>query len=475
MVCDFEAESYVFEKTTYKGSLTQKGKSMIRLTKFVVLLALFVCLPPLQAQNPVFPTGLYIADPSAHVWPDGKLYVYGSRDESPDYWCSWDHYVLSTSDLIHWQVTKNAFASRGPNDQVSYSDNMLYAPDCQYRNGIYYLYYCLAGGGANEGVATSPSPVGPFSNGRAMDLNGINMIDPCVFIDDDGQAYYIWGQFNAKMARLKANMIEIDTSTIRDNVVTEKEHFFHEGGYMVKRQGLYYFVYAHMGRAGMPTCIGYATGKSPMGPFRYGGVIIDNDHCDPGTWNNHGSLVEFKGQWYIFYHRSSHGGMMMRRACIEPIHFNADGSIDEVEMTSQGAAGPLDAFSRIEAERACLLYGNARLQAFASDNEMLTGMVKGDKAAYKYVDFGQGAVSCTMRIAPGIAAGKIDIALDNSWAPSIGTLQITGNGDGKTWAASSCNIKETKGVHAVWLRFSTTSGASFNVDWFQFNMKNGSN
>jgi arabinoxylan arabinofuranohydrolase len=188
----------------------------------------------------------------------------------------------------------------------------------------------------------------------------------------------------------------------------------------------------------------------------------------------YGSLVEFKGQWYVFYHRSSHGVMMMRRTCIEPIHFNADGSISEVEMTSQGAAGSLDAFSRIEVERACLLYGNVRLQAFASDNEMLTGIVKGDKAVYKYINFGQGAASCTMRIAPGAVAGKIDIALDNSWAPSISTIQITGDGDGKTWTTSSCNIKETKGVHAVWLRFNATSGASFNVDWFQFNAKNGS-
>lgn len=452
-------------------SITRQEK----MNRYILITLVALSANLLYAQNPVFPIGLYVADPSAHVWPDGKLYVYGSRDESTEYWCSWDHPVLSTSDLVHWQVTRDAFSTRGANDQVAYSDNFLYAPDCQYREGLYYLYYCLSGGGLNEGVATSTSPLGPFINGKAIDLNGINMIDPCVFIDDDGQAYYIWGQFNAKMARLKPNMIEIDKSTIRDNVVTEKEHYFHEGGYMVKRQGIYYFVYAHMGRAGMPTCLGYATSRSPMGPFTYGGVIIDNDHCDPGNWNNHGSLVEFKGRWYVFYHRSSHGGMMMRRTCVEPVHFNADGSIDEVEMTSQGAAGPLDAFSRIEAERACLLYGNARLQAFTDDNEMLTGLVKGDKAAFKYVDFGQSATGCTMRIAPGAAAGKIDIALDNSWAPAIGSLQIGGNGDGKTWMNFDCRIKETKGVHAVWLRFNAPAGASFNVDWFTFKAKNGSN
>lgn len=76
------------------------------------------------------------------------------------------------------------------------------------------------------------------------------------------------------------------------------------------------------------------------------------DHCDPGNWNNHGSIVEFGGQWYIFYHRSTHGSKMKRKVCVEPITFNPDGSIDDVEMSSQGAGQPLDASALIEAERA---------------------------------------------------------------------------------------------------------------------------
>ena len=254
----------------------------------------FLFINSLSAQNPIVPPGVYIADPSAHAWNDGKLYVYGSRDENPKYYCSWRHDVLSSTDLKTWTITPNAFASKGPGDAVSYSDAKLYAPDCQYLNGIYYLYYCMASGKNVEGVATSKSPIGPFLNGKDIELKGVNQIDPCVFLDDNGQAYYIWGQFTAKMARLKPGMTEIDTASIRDNVVTEKEHFFHEGGYMIKRKGIYYFIYADMSRSGRPTCIGYSTSKSPMGPFKYGGVIIDNDRCDPGNWNNHASVLHFR-------------------------------------------------------------------------------------------------------------------------------------------------------------------------------------
>jgi len=436
--------------------------------KVSILALLLVSAILLQAQNPIVPAGAYIADPSAHQWKDGKMYVYGSRDESPDYYCSWSYDVLSSSDLKTWERHKNSFVSKGTNDQVPYGDYFLYAPDCQYANGQYYLYYCLASNRSTEGVAISKSPAGPFINGTNLKVYNYNEIDPCVFIDDDGQAYYIWGQFSAKMAKMKPNMMEIDSATIRDNVVTEKEHFFHEGGYMVKRNGIYYFIYAHMGRAGRPTCIGYATSRSPMGPFKYGGVIIDNDHCDPGCWNNHGSIAEFNGKWYVFYHRSTHGSNTMRKACVEPISFNNDGSINEVEMTTQGASAPLMANIELDAARACLLYGNVRIKAFSKDKEVLTLIKNGDAAAYKYLDFSSPSDSFMVKAASGNKGVNIDVVLDNSWGPPIGSVYIPGNGDGKTIQPFSCKIKSVKGIHSVWLRFSGNDDDLLAIDSFLF-------
>ena len=127
----------------------------------IYTIILFCFWTSVSGQNPIVPAGMYIADPSAHQWNDGKMYVYGSRDESPEYYCSWSHHVLSTSDLKTWSFTEKSFASKGPNDQVPYSDDFLYAPDCQYYKGTYYLYYCLANNTFSEGVATSKSPTGP--------------------------------------------------------------------------------------------------------------------------------------------------------------------------------------------------------------------------------------------------------------------------------------------------------------------------
>lgn len=438
--------------------------------KSIPVILIFIFTGVLTAQNPIVPPGVYIADPSAHVWKDGKLYVYGSRDESPNYYCSYKYHVLSTSDMKTWTIHENSFASKGPGDQVPYSDALLYAPDAQYKDGKYYLYYCLASQTQTEGVATSSSPTGPFLNGTPIKTGGINQIDPCVFIDDDGQAYYIWGQFTAKMAKLKPDMMEIDSSTIRDNIVTEKEHHFHEGGYMIKHNGIYYFVYAGLSIHGFASCISYATSKSPWGPFKYGGVIINNDHSDPKNWNNHGSLVEFKGQWYVFYHRATHGSYTMRKACVEPIKFNEDGSINEVEMTTQGASGPLDARKQMDAERACLLHGNVRIMAIAADNEALTGIRDGDKAAYKYLNFGPGIKNVTFRVLPGKDAGTIRVAVGLSQFTTVGStiVQVPGNGDGKTWKNLTVPISNVSGVHAVWLIFNSKGDDSFQVDWFRF-------
>jgi len=435
--------------------------------KYIILFALLLITKLAISQNPIVPPGMYIADPSAHVWKDGKLYVYGSVDESPNYYCSWRHHVMSTTDMIHWQIEENVFSSKGEYDQVPYNDALLFAPDVMFKDGTYFMYYCQPDRNGAEGVATSKSPSGPFTNGKKMDVQGIEEIDPCVFMDDDGQAYYIWGQFEAKIARLKPNMMEIDSTTLVTDLVTEKEHFFHEGGYMVKRNDIYYFIYAHSGRANMPTSIGYAMSDSPMGPFTYGGVIIDNDHCDPNNWNNHGSIVEFNDQWYVFYHRATHNSNMMRKACVEPIWFNEDGTIDEVEMTSQGAGPALNPYEKIEAERACLLHGNVRIEAFSPKEEKLSKIQNRDKACYKYIDFSKGTKKFIARVKPGKDGGTINILIDQPWGKQIGSLNVPPN-EKNDWTELSCEVENASGVQVLWLSFNSKENDLIDVDWVRF-------
>jgi len=170
---------------------------------------------------------------------------------------------------------------------------------------------------------------------------------------------------------------------VHRDLVTVEEHHFHEGSSMRKIGDTYYYVFADDSR-GKPTSLGYATGPTPLGPFTYRGVIIDNDGCDPGSWNNHGSIERFGDQWYVFYHRSSGDSVARRRLCVEPIVIAEDGSIAEVPMTSQGVGRPFTVGERIDGWRACQVRGGAFVGSVDGE-ERLRLPRAGASGIYRYV------------------------------------------------------------------------------------------
>ena len=345
-------------------------------------------------RNPILPLEYHVPDSEGHVMPDGKLYVYGSFDDREDVYCSEKYHVVSTTDMEHWIIHEeslngnqipwfnNPVAPKYPGIDWSHptpfiqkmiqrdlengvdmkakfeeeekreKPALLFAPDCLECNGKYYLYFCMPDD--SEGVAMSDRPEGPFTNPIQLPCGGI---DPAIFIDDDGQAYYYWGQLFSHGVKLNEDMISFNRDEIVDDLVTEEEHFFHEGSSMRKIGDTYYYVYADMER-GKPTSLGYSTSKSPMGPFTYRGIIIDNDGCDPASWNNHGSIECVNGQWYVFYHRCSRGVQQHRRLCIEKIEILEDGTIPEVKMTSQGIGEPFAPREVIKGYQACEMSGS---------------------------------------------------------------------------------------------------------------------
>ena len=93
------------------------------------------------ASNP-FITHMYTADPSAHVWEDGRLYIYASHDIDPPRGCDlMDRYhVFSTDDMVHWTDHGEILNS----SQVAWGrkeGGFMWAPDCAYKNGTYYFYF----------------------------------------------------------------------------------------------------------------------------------------------------------------------------------------------------------------------------------------------------------------------------------------------------------------------------------------------
>ena len=412
----------------------------------------------MRCPNPLGPPGVYIADPEAHQWPDGRLYVYGSRDDDRRRYCSRRYDMLWTADLEHWHHERDTFSTTG---LAGADANLLYAPDAVCRDGRYHLFYCLSNGG--EGTAVADHPLGPFTDGRP--IAGLDQIDPAVFIDDDGQGYLYWGQFSAKVARLTSDLRGIEPDSMVDGILTEQTHGFHEGCSIRKRHGLYYLSYAYIGRRSRPTCIAYATSTSPLGPFTYGGVIIDNFGSDPAVWNNHGSIAERDGAWFIFYHRSTHGCTSMRKACAERIDFAADGTIPEVTMTTSGIGDPLDAAVRLEAGRACQLAGQVRMITAQDGSEDLAGIRAGDAACYRWLDFADGCTAFTACVAGCGNGGSIDVRTGSVDGRLLGTLTIPVRWPGD-WGVHRCTIDNVSGIHELWLVFKGGDGDLFDLRWF---------
>ena len=408
--------------------------------------------------NPILPIQHFVPDVEARQWSDGRMYLYGSYDISGrTSYCSWEYRVFSSADLVHWEDHGESFRAAPPNPSVTWSDAPLFAPDCVYINGRYCLFFCSAGN--REGVAESLVPTGPFTHAVPVEGADQDAIDPAVLVDDDGQVYLYWGQFHMRAAKLRPDLHGIQPETLNTDLINEAGHGFHEGASIRKRGGIYYLVYADISR-GRPTCLGYATSRSPLGPFTKRGILIDNTGCDPETWNNHGSIAEFNGQWYVFYHRSSQASMFNRRVCVEPIHFNADGSIDEVEMTTQGSGAPLPATQPVEAWRACLLHGRVRTAAEGptennpATRERLTQIHLDDWAAYKYVDFDAQPVQAFCARAGSLAyGGRIEIRLDAPDGELIGNCEVPRTDGWQKWVTVSCPVNAAKGVRAVYLVF----------------------
>ena len=344
-----------------------------------------IVISNLYAPNPLLGSDCFIPDVEAHVWEDGRIYLYGSFDyQGGDDYCSDLYHVYSSDNLKDWVDHGISFSL----NHTSWAQNCraLYAPDCAFRNGIYYLYYCVPDGRC--GVATSSKPYGPFKDVGVIE--GVLGIDPSVLIDDDGQAYLYWGQFDkVRVAKLKENMVEIEQDSIVQPL-SVAEHEFHEGSSVKKINGKYYYLFTDTHRhGGKATALGYAISDNPMTGFKYAGIIIDNFGCDPESWNNHGSMECFNGQWYIFYHRSTHGSKFSRHVCAEPIFFDSDGRIAEIPQTSKGVGDTLPANLVIPANLACELSGNIRIEGDleSKHNLVLSKISNKDSATYRYLKF----------------------------------------------------------------------------------------
>ena len=464
-----------------------------------LLSIIFMGVPLLAvAQNPII-RDQFTADPTARVF-NGKVYLYPSHDIVPpagqrqDWFCMEDYHVFSSENLTDWTdhgviVTQNKVPWVRPD---SYS---MWAPDCIERNGKYYFYFPSApmdGRGFGIGVAIADSPEGPFIC-QPEPIKGINGIDPCVLQASDGNAYLFWGA--GRCAKLKDNMIEIADDTPTEKVKWGDREFEMrgvnclkdlpnrqaEGPFAFEYNGNYYLTYPYVREN--TEVLGYAMSKNPMGPYEYKGLIMP-EH-ENGCWTNHHSIVNYKGQWYLFYHQNAFSPRDDKRRSvqIDKLYFNPDGTIQEVKKTMRGV-GINQATEKIEIDRYSSANTDVTTQLIDTVNTFrgyeATLPAKGSWLCYKDIDFScltdgylvisaKAADNTSFFIREKSATGKILAKIEMTVKPETpaGMPAMFRRDFSNQWLTMTAPLEFTpKGISDLVITAEGEAGVS--VDWIQF-------
>ena len=433
--------------------------------------------------NPIVQT-LYTADPAPLVVGD-TVYVYAGHDEDKSTWFTMkDWRVYSSEDMVNWTDHGSPLSLK----HFDWVKDNAWAGHTIERNGKYFWYVPVEQktGGMAIGVAVSDSPTGPFKDplGKPLVAHSFGDIDPAAFINDNGQAYLVWGNPTYKYVKLNEDMISFDTSVGDKGVVLppmtveafgtrakdDRATAFEEGPWVYRRKGIYYLFYAG---GPVPEHLAYSTGPTPEGPWKYGGIVMPTQG---GSFTNHAGVVDFKGKTYLFYHDGSlpGGGGFTRSICVDELKFNPDGSVVQMDMTRHGPSpvATLNPYERTEAETIAWTEG-VETEPDSAGGMVVHDIDDGDFIEVKNVDFGsEGAETFTASIASETKAksskpAAIELRLGAKDGAMIGTLPVPYTA-GK-WNAIITNITGATGVQDLFLVFKgEPTGDLFKFDHWKF-------
>lgn len=259
-------------------------------------------------RNPVI--SMSLPDPTVIKADDGYFYLYTTEDirNTP---------IYKSKDLVNWKFVGTAF-----NDDTRPKWNPkggLWAPDINYINGKYVLYYAKSEWGGEWtcgiGVATADKPEGPFTDHGSIlisqDINVQNSIDGFYF-EDNGHKYMFWGSFHGIYGiELTDDGLHIKPGAEKVKIAGDQM----EGTYIHKHDG-YYYLFGSNGSccegAKSTYQVVYGRSKSLFGPYvtKKGepmlngsyDVLLHGTQYFAGPGHNSEFVTDDKGQDWVIYH-----------------------------------------------------------------------------------------------------------------------------------------------------------------------------
>jgi hypothetical protein len=289
----------------------------------------------LRDGNPII-RHVFTADPTAVVH-GGIVYLYTGHDEAPagtHAYVMKDWLCFSSRDLRSW--AQHATPLRAAD--FAWSSGRAYASKVIHHRDRFYWFASVGHGSESAiSVADSASPTGPFRDYLGHPLvsptdlpptsNPKANLDPTVLVDG-GTPLLWWGNGTCYFAELASDMRSLAGPIERIDLPG-----FEEGAHVHTRDGWYYLSYGY----GSPERIAYAMSRSARGPWMFKGLLNElAGNCE----TNRPCVVEFAGQSFFLYHNGAlpGGGSHRRSVCIDRLHYEADGTMRRIVMTSEGAA-----------------------------------------------------------------------------------------------------------------------------------------
>jgi hypothetical protein len=424
------------------------------------------------AQNPII-QDQFTADPTARVF-NGQVYLFTSHDiPAPkevmrkDWFCMEDYHVFMSKNLTDWQ-DHGVIVSQNNVKWVDSTSFSMWAPDCITRNGKYYFYFpanvkAVSGRGFGIGVAVADNPEGPYTP-QNQPLKNVHGIDPCTFIDKDGQAYIYYSLNKIFAAKLKDNMLELASEP---KVIADlPAQGLIEGPFLFERKGLYYMTYPHV--QNKIERLEYAIADNPMGPFKVAGVLMDESPT--GCWTIHQSVIEFKNQWYLFYHNNDLSPKFdkNRSVKVDSLFFNEDGTIRKVTPTLRGV-GLSDPTKEIQIDRYSSIGKIGTSIDFLDSLNTFKGWktILGTKDAwvqYNAVDFGNGNLKSVQVKTSSQTGSILQIRLDKKDGILLSEVKVPKS---KGWITVEAKLlKSEKGKHNLVVILKDNNPVE--IDWIKF-------
>ena len=456
----------------------------MKMKKTIILTAALAIAMNSTAQNPFVQTWC-TSDPAPMVH-NGRMYVYTGHDEdNADFFWMQEWRVYSTDDMVNWVDHGSPLAL----ESFSWADDRAWASQCVERDGKFYWYICAhskISKGMAIGVAVSDTPTGPFRDaiGKPLFENGSwDHIDPTVLIDDDGQAWLIWGNPQCYYLKLNRDMIsysgelgllDMTEEAFGGPIMSKREKgkkykdSYVEGPWLTKRNGTYQLLYA---AGGVPEHIAYSTASSPTGPWKYAGEIMPLS--DTKSFTNHCGVADYKGHSYFFYHTGKlpNGGGFGRSVAVEEFKYNADGSFPTILPTDEGVKpiGKFDPYRKVEAETMAFSKG-VKTEQNDQIGVYVTDIHNGDYIKLQNVHFcNKIPRTFTARVASGLRGGQIEIRIDSIGGKLLGTVNVPGTGGWEQWQTITTDLTAiASGHHDMYFVFKGRKGPKlFNFDWWE--------